>query len=417
MPERVETLIIGGGQAGLALSYWLTQAGREHCVLERGRIAERWHSERWDSLCLLTPNWTMILPGSSYTGPDPNGFMGKDEVATFFTTYAAQIRAPVRTGVTVTNLDENATRGWYSVQTTAGTFETRNVVIATGPYGIPAIPALSGTLPPHIVQVHSSAYRNPRQLPPGAVLVVGAGPSGFQIAEELVANGRSVYFSVGRHETRPRRYRGKDISWWLHQTGAMDRTVDQLSSNVKPRTAALTGVNGGHELSVRRLADQGASLLGHIESVDGAKLCLAPDLAQTVREAEERGRAVTMAIDGFIARTGIDALAPPVPDVWPDPKEFDAPPMELDLQQGGVTTVVWATRFRCAFDWVHLPVVDVKGQPQHCRGVTGCPGVYFLGLPWLHKLKSSFIIGVGEDAAFLAEHIVAGSDPGTHGPL
>jgi len=404
MAEQVETIIVGGGQSGLAMSYWLSQAGREHLILERGRIADRWQSQRWDSLCLLTPNWSMSLPSYNYDGPDPDGFMGKDEVFQIMNTYADRIGAPVRTGVGVTHVQRRDDRDDYIIETTAGQFVARNVVIATGPFGDPVKPSASETLTPDVVQVHSSTYRNPQQLPPGAALVVGAGASGFQIAEDLIEAGRRVYFSLGRYETRVRRYRGKDIAWWMSQTGQWDRKLEDHPDAFFAPRASLTGAGGGHDLSVRKLAHQGAILLGRMQGADGNELVIAPDIVETVRDGDERSRRSLAMIDEFIVRKAI-AAPPDVPTTWPDPPELLDPILRLDLRWAGVTSIIWATGFRYAFDWVRLPVLDAQGTPQHRRGVTTERGLYFLGLRWLYKFKSSFIHGVGEDAQFLAERI------------
>src|SRR5579871_2509811 len=414
MVEHVETLIVGGGQSGLAMSYWLGQAGREHVILERDRIAERWQSERWDSLCILTPNWTISLPAYDYAGPDPDAFMGKDEVVEVIVTYAARIHAPVRTGVSVTSVRQDDSATGYGVESTAGTFAARNVVGAPGAYGSPAIPALGAMLPRDIIQVHSSAYRNPRQLPPGAVLVVGSGASGFQIVEDLLAAGRQVYFSLGRYETRVRRYRGKDSAWWMALMGQWDRTIDEAPLGPNAPRASLTGADGGHDLNIRKLAYEGATLLGRSRGVDGGKLILAPDVAETVRDADEHSRHTLALIDEYIARHGIDAPPAALPTPWPEPRELAAPISQLDLAAADITSVVWATGFRYAFEWIQVPVFAPNGEPQHRRGVTASPGFYFLGLRWLYKFKSSFLHGVGEDAEYLTEHIVARSSALIH---
>ncbi len=406
LAEQVETIIVGGGQAGLAMSYWLRQLGREHLVLERGRIAERWQSQRWDSLCILTPNWTVSLPGYVYDGPDPDGFMRKDAVYQILTDYARRNAAPVRTGVEVQRLERIDDREGYRLTTTAGPFTARNVVVATGPYGVPMLPSASATLPPAIVQLHSSAYRNPGQLPPGATLVVGAGSSGFQIVEDLLEAGRRVFFSLGRHEPRLRRYRGRDIAHWMVLTGQWERKLADHPDAIHAPLAALTGAGGGHDLSVRKIARDGATLLGRLQGTDDTRLVIASDLIETVWDGDERiGRSLAM-IDQFIARQRIDA-PPHEPTLWPDPPELADPILRLDLSEAGITSVIWATGFRYAFDWIRLPVLDAQGNPQHTRGVTAEPGLYFLGLRWQYKFKSSFIHGVGDDARFLAEHIVS----------
>src|SRR6266850_1502038 len=299
MTARYETVIVGGGHAGLALSYHLSRLGRPHVILERGRVAERWRSERWDSLMFQFPNWSLRLPGHEYHGSEPDGFATRGGVIAFIERYQELVAAPVRTGVRVDRVRAEARR--FRLETTEGPIEAANVVVATGPYQEPIVPALRHALPPSVLQVHASGYRNPAQLPAGAVLVVGSGASGCQIVEDLLAAGRPVYLSVGRHRRYPRRYRGRDLFWWMERIGA------------------------------------------------------------------------------------------------------------LDLIASGIMSVVWATGFRRDFGWVDAPVLDDRGEPIHQRGVTGCEGLYFLGLPWLHKLKSSVLCGVGDDAAHLADHIAAGA--------
>jgi putative flavoprotein involved in K+ transport len=407
MAEQVETVIVGGGHSGLAMSYWLGQAGREHLVLEQGRIAERWHSERWDSLCVLTPNWTVSLPSYGYAGLDRVGFMGKDEVAAFIAAYAQHIEAPVRTGVRVARLCQPANGAGYVLETSDGEIAAQNVVAASGAYATPVTPTVSDALPGDIFQVHSAAYRNPQQLPPGATLVVGAGASGFQIVEDLLDAGRLVYFSLGRYEARMRRYRGQDMAWWMTQTGQYDRKIeDYPQARFAPRPA-LTGAKGGHDLSVRKLAQDRVILLGRIQAIEGLKLAIAPDVAESVQEADARSRRTLQLVDEFIARTAIDAPPADPPEQLPDPKELSDPVLALDLRESGITSVVWATGFRYGFDWIDVSVFEPDGEPRHRRGVSAFPGLYFLGLRWQYKFKSSFIHGADEDAAYLAEQIVA----------
>jgi putative flavoprotein involved in K+ transport len=405
--ERIETVIVGGGQAGLAMSYWLGQAGREHLILERARLAERWRSERWDSLSVLTPNWAVTLPGHPYAGVDPDGFMGKDEYVAFVEDYATQLRALLRTGVNV-NAVRAASDGSarFRVESDKGEIEAANVVAATGPFQEPRLPDWSAGVPAGLFQTHSSRYRNPDQLPPGAVLVVGAGSSGQQIAEELIAAGRTVFLSVGHHRPAYRRYRGRDWSWWQHTTGFFDRVVDD---ELTAETGAVqTGAGGGHDLNLRQMAADGATLLGYIRGLSGTAIHVAPDLADTIRAGDASIAHFTSLFDDYILRAGM--VAPPEPERprARDPREMDDPILELDLSAAGINTIVWATGFRYAFDWIRLPVLDEVGRPQHYRGVTSHPGMYFLGLRRQYKVKSSFIMGVGEDAGYLAERIAAG---------
>jgi putative flavoprotein involved in K+ transport len=280
MPERVDTVVIGGGQAGLAMSYVLTAQHRDHVVLERGRVGERWRTERWDSLTLLTPNWLTQLPGCVYEGTDPDGFMPRDAMVQLLERYAASFHAPVRDGVHVQSLRASATPGCYLVQTAEDAWEATNVVIATGSYPRGHVPPMSAGFPGRIVQCHASQYRNPGQLPPGAVLIVGSGPSGCQICEELCASGRTVCLALSRYERSLRRYRGKDRAWWNYTTGFFDRTAEDLARAASPygRNGQLTGTRGGHNLDYRQFTAAGATLLGHVRGIQDGRLAIAPDI-------------------------------------------------------------------------------------------------------------------------------------------
>ena len=405
MPEQIETVIIGGGQAGLAMSYHLGQLGREHIVLERGRIAERWRSERWDSLAFQFPNSMIRLPGYAYEGDEPEGFMHRDRVVGFIEEYARRIAPPIRCGIRVTGLDSSQA-GRLLVQTDSFTLEAANVVLATGPYQVPSVPAFSVALPFGTYQVTANRYANAGQLPPGSVLVVGSGGSGCQIAEDLLQSGRGVYLSVGRHRRVPRRYRGKDFGWWQEKTGASDRTVDSLPPDeLRP---LLTGVSGGQDVDLRRLARQGVTLVGRLREICGGQLLFASDLEENLARGDEAFDQFTRSVDEYILKHGLAAPAepqrdPPATVQSPSPSAI----RDLDIRSAGVTSVIWATGYRYDFGWVKCPALDASGRPVHRRGVTAVPGVYFLGLPRLHKVKSAFLWGVGEDAAYLAQHIAA----------
>ena len=407
--ERHETVIVGGGHAGLAMSHALSRRGQPHVVLERGRLAERWRSERWDSLCFQFPNWSLALPGQPYDGDDPEGFSTREAVVAFIERYAAAIAAPLRTGVTVLTLGPGpgAARGrdGFRLETSQGPLEAGSVVVATGPYQQPAIPAVSAALPARIVQAHSSAYRNPGLLPPGAVLVVGSGASGCQIVEDLLAAGRRVLLAVGRHRRFPRRYRGQDMFWWMERMGALDQTLAERPEARGRPNPLVTGVGGGHDIDLRDYAARGVTLLGRVEAVDGARLRLADDVHAQIARGDEGVTAFVRSVDAYVAQSGLAAPDEPVPA--PAPLPSSVPVRSLDLDAAGITTVIWATGFRRDFSWIGLPVLDAEGEPVHRRGVTDCPGLYFLGLPWLHTLKSSVLCGVGRDADHLAEDIAA----------
>jgi putative flavoprotein involved in K+ transport len=406
--ERHDTVIIGGGQAGLAMSYHLREQSREHIILERRRVAERWRSERWDSLCFQFPNWGLELPGYAYKGDNPDGFAHHEEVTRFIEEYAHFIRAPVRCGADVTSLERDSTSGRYVIAMRDALIEASRVVIATGPYQRPSVPALSLSLAPGIVQLHASQYFNPQQLPTGAVLVVGAGSSGCQIAEELNHCGRTVYFSVSRHRRAPRRYRGRDLSWWLLEMGLFDATIDSLPGRKAPPPLALTGVHGGHDIDLREFAADGVRLLGTLQGIDDGNLAFGEDLEANLAHADESAAEFRRSVDEHVRASGILALESdgaggplPLPPARWKPADL------LELKSAGVTSVIWCTGYKLDFDWVRLPVFGERGAPLQQRGVTSCPGAYFLGLNWMHKHKSSTLFGVGEDAAYIAKHMAA----------
>jgi putative flavoprotein involved in K+ transport len=403
--DKIETVIVGGGQAGLAMSYHLGRLGCEHVVLERGRVAERWRSERWDSLRFQAPNWNMRLPGRAFAADDPDAFAPHAAVTRFLEGYADFVRAPVRQGVAATALRRKSGSERLHVETSSGTIEARNVVIATGPFQAPA-PTLA--LGASALELHSTRYRNPEQLPPGAVLVIGSGNSGCQIAEELCWAGRRVYLSVSGHERAPRRYRSKDCIWWYEATGMADETIAQWGGRRLSRL--MTGVGGGHDMDLRRLAADGVVLLGRVLGGQDGRLAIASDLHDNLTRGDASLGAFTRRCDEHVLRSGLDVpLAEDPEKKQPEPREVAEPIRELALGKAGVSTIIWANGSRFDFDWIDLPVFAngsaSSRRPLHTRGVTRVPGVYFLGLPWLHKWKSAFLFGVGEDAEHLASHI------------
>jgi putative flavoprotein involved in K+ transport len=407
MPKQIETVIVGGGQAGLAMSYCLGQRQREHIILERRRVAERWRSERWDSLCFQAPNWNLRLPGFAHHAADPDAFSPRDDVVRYIEGYASAIRAPMRCDVAATALRQKPGANRVVIETTAGCFEAKNVVIATGPFQTPAQRPIACS---NVLELHSSQYRNPELLPPGAVLVVGSGNSGCQIAEDLCSASRRVYLSVSSHQRTPRRYRGKDFIWWNLALGDADTTVDQRVHAQPSRL--MTGVGGGHDIDLRRLAADGVVLLGRVLGCQDGRLALAPDLGENLARGDASLVALTRRCDEYVARNGLNFPAPEGTEPLPDPKEVSSPILSLDLVAAGVSTIIWANGFRYDFNWIDLPIFgDCSGLSKqalsHKRGITGVPGVYFLGLPWLHKWKSAFLFGVGEDAEHIAGEIAS----------
>ena len=412
MIAHVNTVIIGGGQAGLSLSYYLSRQGRDHVVLEQSEApGNAWRNHRWDSFTLNTPNWQSQLPGADYRRDDPDAFMSRAEVVAYFERYAERFHLPIRYGTRVTRAERNGRWGGYLVTCQDGSsILTRNLVVATGLYQEPKIPGFSANFPRDIRQIHSDAYRNPQELRPGAVLVVGSAQSGAQIAEELYETGRTVYLAVGRAGRVPRRYRGQDANWWLAKMGRYERTVDELPS---PKAkfagkALISGTKGGHTLNLHQFARDGVILLGHLQGIDKGRILLAPDLHQNLAEADRHEAEFTKAVDAYVARTGMIVPEEKLPVLRDG---FDASLLtELDIGAAGITNVIWATSYSFDFSLVKLPVLDGDGYPVQKRGVTAYPGLYFLGLPWLHNAKSGLIYGVGEDAAYVAKSI-ATRDP------
>lgn len=406
MAERFDTIVIGAGQAGLAMSYFLKQQGREHLVLERDRVGEAWRSKKWDSFTLVTPNWAVNLPGYAYQGDEPEGFLTRDEVLRHLEEYVALFNPPLRLGVEALALA--ATEDGFVVESNAGSFIAANVVVATGAFQKPKLPAFSAQISPHIRQLHSSDYRNERELPPGAVLVVGSGQSGCQITEELYHEGRKVYLSTGGAGRMPRRYRGKDIFWWLNEVGMMDRTVDKLPSLAKRFDAnpQLTGKGGGRWLNLHQFALDGVTLLGRLKDGRGTQLFFAEDLMENLAKSDKPVGEVKKAVDGYITNRSLEiAEEEPLPDLRAG---YEAPVVtELDLDAAGITSMIWACGYTFDFSWVKLPIFDDFGYPTHQRGVTVQPGLYFVGLQWLYKPKSSLLLGVGEDAEHVAAHIAS----------
>ncbi|AOZ69169.1 FAD-dependent oxidoreductase [Rhodobacter xanthinilyticus] len=399
--EKVEVLVVGGGQAGIAMSEHLGRAGVGHLVLERARLAERWRSERWDSLVANGPAWHDRFPGMAFAG-DPEAFVAKEAVADYLVDYAKKIDAPYREGVAVTRLTRKPGAAGFIAETSAGVVEAEYVVAATGPFQRPLIPPI---LPESagVAQIHSVAYRAPDQLAPGAVLVVGSGSSGVQIAAELQEAGRKVYLSVGPHGRPPRRYRGRDFVWWL---GVLNKWDAEATPGVEHTTIAVSGAHGGATVDFRALAAGGMVLLGRTEGFAGGKLTFAPDLAANITAGDANYLGLLAEADAYVARHGLDLPEEPQAHlIGPAPACMTDPVLSLDLAAAGITTVIWATGFGREDGWLQVGAFDAAGRPAHQRGVSTEPGVYFLGLPWQTRRGSSFIWGVWHDAKYIADHI------------
>jgi putative flavoprotein involved in K+ transport len=398
----IDTVVIGAGQAGLAVSRCLTDAGVEHVVLERGRVGERWLSQRWDSLRLLTPNWATRLPAWTYTGPDPDGYMAAAEFAEYLASYAASFTAPVRAGTTVTSVERSC--GQFIVRTDQGCWRTDNVVLATGWCDQPRIPTVARKLSPAITQLTASSYRNPAALPPGGVLIVGASASGVQLADELVRTGRQVTLAVGRHRRLPRRYRGRDIWQWLDRIGTFRRTIDDAAHPAAARRDASLQLVGRAqpEVDLPALRRLGVTLTSRLTGASDSQVYFADDLASTTSDADCRMRRVLARTDEHITRRGI-----PAPEAAPIPPA-DAPELQaqqVDLFQVGIGTVLWATGYTRSYPWLKVPALGRDREIIQRRGTTPIPGLYVVGQRFQYRRDSDFIDGVRHDAATIVWQI------------
>lgn len=403
--EQIETVIVGGGQAGLATSYHLRQHGREHIVLEQAaQAAHVWRDERWDSFTLVTPNWALKLPGAAYDGPEPDGFMPRAEVIAYFARYVDRFQLPVQPNTRVVSVEPIDAKG-YRVTTPERTFAAQNVVMATGFFQQPRIPPFAAGLSPDVTQLHSSQYRNPESLPAGAVLVVGSAQSGCQIAEELYQRGRTVFLSIGSAGRVPRRYRGKDVIAWLVETGFIDLTPEQLPPGMSKFEGIphVSGTKGGHTVNLHQFARDGVTLLGHVRGAAGGTIMLAPDLHQTLAKVDQFEREVLNMFDGYVQANGLAAPAEELPQL----RDGYGQPIieELDLQAAGITTVIWAVGYTFDYSLIKLPVRDADGFPIQTSGVTRYPGLFFVGMPWMPSEKSGFLLGVGQAAEPIASTI------------
>lgn len=402
--EQFEVVVVGAGQAGVAMSEHLSAAGISHVVLERARIAERWRTERWDSLVANGPAWHDRFPGLEFEGFDPDAFVPKDAVANYFEAYAKKFKAPIRTGVEVKSVTRMAADSGFMVKTSEGEIFSKYVVAATGPFQKPAIPPV---VPEDVKihQLHSSDYHNPDQLPAGAVLVVGAGSSGVQIAADLRRSGREVYLSVGQHDRPPRRYRGRDNVWWLGVLGKWDLATPPAGA--EHVTIAVSGFEGGKTVDFRDLANSGITLLGLTASYENGVLKFADDLEHNITRGDTNFLSVLNEADEFIKQNNLDLpLELEAHILGPMPEAAINPIRELDLAKAGITTILWATGYSTDYSWLQVPgAVNESGKPAHQRGVSNASGIYFLGQPWLSRRGSAFIWGVWHDAKFLADQI------------
>ena len=401
--ERIDTLIVGAGQAGIALSEHLGEQGIPYLVLEKSRIAEAWRTSRWDALMTNGPVWHDRFPNLEFKGNAPDEFVGKERVVAYIEEYAEMVNATVRSGVEVLSARPFIDRAGFYVETTQGVIEARRIVSATGAFQQPIIPSIVPK-EPSIQQIHSAQYRNPEQLPDGAVMVVGAGSSGAQIADELNRAGRKVVLSVGPHDRPPRRYRNRDFVWWLGVLGLWDLAAQKPGT--EHVTISVSGAYGGSTMDFRRLASEGVMLVGRTQSFLDGTLYFADDAITNIAAGDKNYADMLDAADAYVLASGLDLpLEPEARKAWPEPSCLSNPLRSLNLADENVTTIIWATGYKQDFSWLKVDAFDEKGAPIHQRGVSKEPGVYFLGLPWQSRRGSTFLWGVWHDAKFVADQI------------
>lgn len=401
--EKIDTLVVGAGQAGIALCEHLGQQGVPFLVLEKSRIAEAWRRSRWDALVTNGPVWHDRFPNLEFNGDAPDAFVGKDRVADYIEEYATMVNAPVRTGVEVLSAEPFKDRAGFHVETSEGVIEATRIVSATGAFQHPVIPPI---VPKDagVHQMHSAEYRNPAKLADGAVMVVGAGSSGAQIADELNRSGRKVFLSVGPHDRPPRRYRDRDFVWWLGVLGLWDMAAQKPGT--EHVTISVSGAYGGHTMDFRRLAGEGVTLLGMANTYENGALTFADDVCKNVDAGDANYNQLLDHADAYVAAMGLDLpLDPDARAVFPDPASLTNPIDRLDFAAEGITTIIWATGYKQDFGWLKVDAFDEKGAPIHQRGVSKKPGLYFLGLPWQSRRGSTFLWGVWHDAKFVADQI------------
>ncbi|GJD82346.1 MSMEG_0569 family flavin-dependent oxidoreductase [Methylobacterium haplocladii] len=401
---HIPVAIVGGGQAGLSVSYHLKQRGIDHLVFEKNTAAHTWATQRWDTFCLVTPNWQCDLPGHAYDGPDPDGFMKKDEIVAYLKGFVAKVDPPIREGVSVHRVSRQAD-GTFAIGTSAGDYTADEIVVASGGYHTPIIPRMAERLPASITQIHSNQYRNPAQLPEGAVLVVGSGQSGAQIAEDLHLAGREVHLAVGDAPRCARFYRGRDVVTWLADMGYYEMTVDDhpLRDGVRDNTNHyVTGRDGGRDIDLRRFATEGMTLYGVLEDYSEGSLRFRDNLKRSLDQADRTYNGINAAIDKHIADNGIAA---PMQEHYSPVWQPEAPTNSYALEGSGITSIVWCIGFTPDFRWLDASVFNGAGSPKHRRGLTSEEGVYFIGLPWLNTWGSGRFGAVGRDAEYVVQAI------------
>ncbi|MFZ1813650.1 MAG: NAD(P)/FAD-dependent oxidoreductase [Rhizobiaceae bacterium] len=403
LPEKTDVVVVGAGQAGIAMSEHLRDCGIFHVVLERGRIAERWRSRRWDSLVANGPAWHDRFPGMEFEEFEPDEFVPKEKVADYFVAYSRMIEAPVFCNVSVDRVTRLSGRDGFHVQTSSGSLEARFVVAATGPFHSPLMPQLvPGDANVH--QMHSADYKNPGQLGEGGVLVVGAGSSGVQIADELQRSGRNVYLSIGPHDRLPRRYRNRDYVWWMGVLGMWDD--ESVPPGKEHVSIAVSGAYGGRTIDFRELAANGITLVGRTAGYKDGTMRFDRDVQTNFENGDTYYLSFLDQCDAHVDSNGLELpQEPSARQLGGTPDCVTKPVLELDLAGAGISTIIWATGYTPDFSWLDADVFKADGKPRHVRGVAPLPGVYFLGLPFMMSRGSSFIYGVWHDAKHIADHI------------
>jgi putative flavoprotein involved in K+ transport len=403
-PTHIPVAIVGGGQAGLSISHYLKERSIAHLVFEKRTAMHAWKEKRWDSFCLVTPNWQCDLPGHAYTGSDPDGFMTREEIVEYLAGFQKRVDAPLREGVCVVRVTRRDD-GAFDVVTSAGDFIADQIVATSGAYAVPIIPRMAERVPPRIEQLDSEQYRNPGVLREGAVFVVGSGQSGAQIAEDLHLAGRKVHLAVGNAPRCARFYRGKDVVTWLAEMGYYEMPVEQhpLREGVRDNTNHyVTGRDGGRDIDLRKFALEGMQLYGMLDDLAGSTFSFRPTLKASLDQADQVYNRINATIDHYIAEHGIEA---PLPSVYLPLWEPEAEPKTLDLDEAGISAIIWCLGFQPDFRWLDAAVFNGAGHPKHYRGVTSEKGVFFLGLPWLHTWGSGRFSAIGRDARYIAERI------------
>ena len=406
LKDHYSVAIVGGGQAGLSMSYYLQENNIDHIVIEKGGLMNAWKDKRWDSFTLVTPNWQCQLPGHPYTGDDPDGFMNKSEILDYLRDFAKKVNAPTLINTTVKRVSGDYDSG-YLLETSSGDISSDQVVIASGSYPVPIIPRMAEKIPPHIHQLHSEEYKNSQQLSDGAVLVVGSGQSGAQIAEDLHLDGRQVLLATGDSPRCARFYRGKDVVQWLYEMDYYNMPVSEhpLREGVRDNSNHyVTGRDGGRDIDLRRFAVEGMELFGILNDYDEGEFHFSPNLSQNLKKADNSYNNINKKIDAFIDKNNIDAPKGYVyKSIWEPQSERES----LSLNDSGITTVIWCIGFQPNFKWIDLPVFNDQGYPEHERGITANKGLYFIGLPWLHTWGSARFSGIAKDAEYICSSVFA----------